>query len=66
MHFDLSRAVHGEAQRRRKIACNGPGKAADAVGKRDERGENTRIGVGCVHAGVALEDAPDVQDKHAS
>ena len=66
MHFDLSRAVHGEAQRRRKIACNSPGKAADAVGKGGWRAENDRIALWCVHAGVALQDAPDVQDKRAS
>ena len=66
MGFDLSRAVHGAAQRWRKIACNGPGKAAGAVGKGAWRAESARVGVGCVHAGVALEDAPDVQDKRAS
>lgn len=66
MHFDLSRAVHGEARQWCKIARGSPGKAADAIGKRGERVENARIDAWRVHVGVALQDAPDAQGKHTS
>jgi hypothetical protein len=66
MHFDLSRAMHAKARQWRKIACSIPGEAAPATGKRDVRVENARIGVWCVHVGVALEDAPDAHGKRTS
>jgi|GEM_PF-1860992 len=66
MHFDVSRAVHGEAHQWCKIACSSPDKAAGVIGKRGERVEDAQVGAWGVQVGVALQNAPDTQVKHTS